>query len=391
LIPRARRAAQLFFRLSDELFPDFARLLRGEMGLASHTRLLALSTLTGRELAISLDEYRALEALPSAEWTAVEDLSVEPERLHRLALDGIVVCDTDEEPLAELRRRDDRLRASGWNPYAALYHSLTKWRDVDVGLLFESAPPSRSRLPPPPPHFHVSPTAEETVELPRVLHEEGLFQALSERRTTRSFHPAQKVTIEELAAVLYYTFGCHGFARVSDDVVLLKKTSPSGGSLHPIEAYPLVVGVEGIASGIYHYRADRHALEVIRALEHEAAREELVRFAAGQTYLSSAHVLVVLTSRFSRSFWKYGANSRAYSVVLMDAAHLVQTLYLVCGALGLGAFVSAAVNAANVEESLGLDGIDEGALAVCGFGRPAPERSAFDLEFEPYVPRETEV
>jgi nitroreductase len=72
----------------------------------------------------------------------------------------------------------------------------------------------------------------------------------------------------------------------------------------------------------------------------------------------------------------------------MDAAHLSQTFYLVCADLGLGAFVTAAINGANIEERLGLDGFGEGALAVCGCGVPAGGASPLEPEFLPYIPGE---
>ena len=71
----------------------------------------------------------------------------------------------------------------------------------------------------------------------------------------------------------------------------------------------------------------------------------------------------------------------------MDAAHLSQTLYLVATELGLGAFVTAAVNNGDIDDRLGIDGYREGALAICGFGRPAAELSPIDPEFVPFVPR----
>jgi hypothetical protein len=74
---------------------------------------------------------------------------------------------------------------------------------------------------------------------------------------------------------------------------------------------------------------------------------------------------------------------------MMDAAHLSQTLYLVATELGL--FVTAAINGANIEERLGLDGCNEGAVAVSGCGRRAARRSPLEPEFEPYVPRATEL
>jgi SagB-type dehydrogenase family enzyme len=107
---------------------------------------------------------------------------------------------------------------------------------------------------------------------------------------------------------------------------------------------------------------------------------------SGQTYFGSAHVLVFMAARFERNHWKYHAHDKAYPAILMDAAHLSQTLYLVAAELGLGAFVTAAVNTVDVDERLGLDGYREGSLAICGFGPPAAEPSPFDPAFVPYVP-----
>jgi nitroreductase len=73
----------------------------------------------------------------------------------------------------------------------------------------------------------------------------------------------------------------------------------------------------------------------------------------------------------------------------MDAAHLSQTLYLVAVELGLGAFVTAAINGANIEERLGIDGWKEGALAVSGCGRRTDRRRPLETDFTGYVPRET--
>jgi nitroreductase len=65
---------------------------------------------------------------------------------------------------------------------------------------------------------------------------------------------------------------------------------------------------------------------------------------------------------------------------------LSQTLYLVCTELGLGAFVTAAINGGNIEERLGLDGYREGAILVCGCGPPGPAAAGLEPEFAPYVP-----
>lgn len=146
--------------------------------------------------------------------------------------------------------------------------------------------------------------------------------------------------------------------------------------------------VDGVEPGLYHYDVARHALEPVAALPAADVSELAVRLAAGQPYAGDAHALVVLTSRFGRNFWKYRQHDRAYAVLLMDAGHLSQTFYLVCADLGLGAFVTAAINGADAEEALGIDGFSEGAIALCGCGRPGPE-SPLDPPFLPFVPGET--
>jgi hypothetical protein len=50
----------------------------------------------------------------------------------------------------------------------------------------------------------------------------------------------------ELSKLLYFTWGMT--ARVENTLgdVFIRKTSPSGGSLHPIEVYPIVLNVDGV-------------------------------------------------------------------------------------------------------------------------------------------------
>ncbi|MDF5808502.1 hypothetical protein P4123_14470 [Pseudomonas aeruginosa] len=54
--------------------------------------------------------------------------------------------------------------------------------------------------------------------------------------------------------------------------VFVRKTSPSGGSLHPVEVYPIVLNVDGIERGIYHYSVRRHGLERLWTGMHTSGR-----------------------------------------------------------------------------------------------------------------------
>jgi putative peptide maturation dehydrogenase len=393
-MPQFRRTKYLFVYCEDRQLPDIVRLLRGQAVFAPLRRILAISVLTANEHPISRAELDLLLSIPSDHW--VERNGFEAHALGDLALRGLVVSDESDDRLRELRRADEVLSSSQWNVYAALYHFLTKWHDVDVDL--PDKPPHPDELEaetaafvraygPPPPHFHSAADPLAVTTLPLIEREGGLWETLAQRRTTRTFAPGP-LSAEELSLVLRYTFGCRGYSRVADGVAVLSKTSPSGGALHPTEVYVLVRNVEGVEPGLYHYGVERHELELLVRLAPDEGGSLAAELASGQPFVRDAPALFLLTTRFYRSFWKYRRHRRAYAVLLMDAAHLAQTFYLVCTELGLGAFVTAAVNGANIEERLGLDPFTEGALAMCGCGRPAA-REELDADFEPYVPRET--
>jgi putative peptide maturation dehydrogenase len=401
---RIRRSVYVFFHRYDAPHLAPSDLLTGSTEVRRTPKLLAISVLRGAELEISENDFALIGSVPSDRWIDLEALAAEDRpRLRELAELGVLVSTAPDPVLAELRRRDEQLADGSWNIYAALFHSLTKWRDVDfrrhLGPELEELPlqPAAevARLVElhgqPPPHFHLADQARSELELPLVRHDDGVFAALSKRRTVRAFDPDAAVTTGELGTLLYEVFGCRGYAPLGAGLTALKKTSPSGGGLHPIEAYVLVRNVAGVDPGLYHYRSDRHALELREPLGDAATRELAVRFTSGQSYFGDAGALFILTARFHRSFWKYRKHRRAYGVLLLDAGHLSQTLYLVCAELGLGAFVTAAVNGADIEDRLGLEPFAEGVLAVCGCGRPAAGRSDLEPAFLPYVPRETEL
>jgi putative peptide maturation dehydrogenase len=377
-MPAARRTSYAFYRCEDGRTIDPPALFSGETVLPTAPRLVALSILTGEEHEITLDELGTLLRIPSDRWIDLAEADVETADAAKLARNGLLLTDPPHDGIHDLRQRDDQLSASHWDVYAALHHFMTKWRDVDDAD--RDALDGR-----PPPAFHSLPHAGDAIPLSLEIPTGPLYDLLLRRRTIREFADTPMSTAD-LAAILRVTFGAHGYARAGE-LLSLGKTSPSGGALHPTEVYPVVRDVEGIAPGLYHYDVEHHALEPIRLLGGPDLRSLCEAFGAGQSFVADAHALFVLTTRFRRSFWKYRRHERAYAVLLMDAAHLSQTFQLVCCDLGLGAFVTAAINGANVEDALGLDPYEEGALAICGCGVPADPAGA--LELSPYVPRET--
>jgi putative peptide maturation dehydrogenase len=214
-----------------------------------------------------------------------------------------------------------------------------------------------------------------------------LTQLLLDRKTIRIFDEANPMTVQELSTLLYYTFGAQGITGPEHGQESIRKTSPSGGSMHPIEAYPLIVNVRGQPAGLYHYSVERHALDLLRPLQSSEAARLAEVFALGQSYFRSANAMFILTARWYRSFWKYPRSHKAYRVVHLDAGHLSQTLYLMCSQLGLGAFFTGAVNDMNIEEALGLDPLQEGVIGISGCGRPLNGGHPLTLVTRPFTPR----
>ncbi|MGO9907997.1 MAG: putative peptide maturation dehydrogenase [Solirubrobacteraceae bacterium] len=341
--------------------------------------------LAGGELPLTRYEADALLAVPADRWIAATDAGDTP--LVRRFLDaGLLIGDTGDGPTEELRRRDQRLSSPPWNPYAALFHSLTRWRDVAVRLAEPPSPDSprrKVRWRPPDHFYHVD--APSTVALPLIERDGPLYDLLQRRKTTRGFDESAFLSLEELSVLLRTVWGAQGVLWLSEALSIVKKTSPSGGSQHPVEVYPLLRAVDGVEPGLYHYDAERHELGVLELLSAEQAGELIIEFTAGQPHYAKAQSVFLMTARFARNHWKYPAHAKSFRVLLMDAAHLSQTFYLVCTELGLGAFVTGAINDENIDRRLRLERFAEDVLLIVGCGRVAP--SEREPRYEPFTPR----
>ncbi|MEO0973208.1 MAG: putative peptide maturation dehydrogenase, partial [Pseudomonadota bacterium] len=225
-----------------------------------------------------------------------------------------------------------------------------------------------------PPPFHQREDALASIDLPPAAAPRGqqpLQRVLARRTTCRSFDSARLLPLAALANVLDTVFGATDSKRLGKAYTVLRKHTPSAGALHPIDAYPVVQGVSGLARGLYHYDAAHHRLALLEAMDASQASRFVAAALFGQRYWEHAHCVLLLVARFDRTFWKYREHPKAYKAVLMDAGHLSQTLYLVCSALKLGAFVSAAINDGDIDARLTLDRTREGTVAACGIGIPS--------------------
>ncbi len=399
---RIRRPTHLFFSLADREVVDLGQLLTGQLEIQKLPRVLAMSIASQETQEVEIEDIHLLAKVPTESWTSSEDITLGrptlAEQVDRLIERGLLFARSGQEEESSLSAFDRRLEELAWHPVSALFHFL----DPAHREIADSTPSQRpssgqasekiftemvERFGPPPPAFHHRPEAQSSMPLPSGHREGQLYRLLLERSSCRAFDPEHPMSKDELATLLFYSFGCQSTSELSPEVHALRRCSPSGGSLHPVEAYPVVAQVDGMEAGCYHYNAEKHSLDLLRPLPQKDIGDLLVRLAGKQRYARGAQVLILLTARFHRNFWKYRVSTRTYGVLLMDAAHISQNLYLVATELGLGGIFSGAIGGPSIEALLGLDPAEEGAVAAFACGKPAAGLAPTDLRRTPFAPR----
>jgi SagB-type dehydrogenase family enzyme len=159
-----------------------------------------------------------------------------------------------------------------------------------------------------------------------------LTSALEGRRSLRSFGDPP-LTVRHLGEFLYRTARVRRSFAGEHGLELGSRPYPSGGALYELEIYLNVGSCVDLPSGLYHYCPREHRL---CKLPDRPESEALLRQAAFLTRQPvPPQVLVTISARFPRVFWKY--ESMGYALVLKDLGVLYQTMSLVAEAMGLAA------------------------------------------------------
>jgi len=250
-----------------------------------------------------------------------------------------------------------------WNPAASYFHLQTKdtySEEISAATIRRVETLLRQGRIPAPVKNH---SRARTILLVPELGSGEFPRVLRERRTWRRFGKGP-VTREDLGRLLHLSFGVQAWLPIRGGGRFALKTSPSGGALHPAEAYLLAHKVSGIPRGVYHYDAVGHRLQEIRR---GATPGEIKKLLAGQWWFRDSAFVVFLTAVFQRTQWKYDY-ARAYRAVLAEAGHLCQTFCLTATWLGLAPFCTMAMADTRIEEVLGVDGISESVIYSMGAG-----------------------
>jgi SagB-type dehydrogenase family enzyme len=223
------------------------------------------------------------------------------------------------------------------------------------------------------------------------------------RRSMRSYGP-EPVTAAELGVLLYRTARVRSLvtpppdaevpqypARLGgpgegdsdsagNDPRLSNRPYPGGGAGYEIELYVTVGQCEGIPSAIYHYDPLGHRLELVNS--DRAMVDELLTSASQAAVVGHPPpVLITMTARLGRLTWKY--ESIAYAVALMNLGVLIQSLYLVCTAMGLAPCALGSVRIDITARAFGTDWRLEPVMGQFMLGRLQQAPGGYAGRWEP--------
>ncbi|HVZ20475.1 MAG TPA: SagB/ThcOx family dehydrogenase [Vicinamibacterales bacterium] len=162
----------------------------------------------------------------------------------------------------------------------------------------------------------------------------------------RSGVAAEPLSAAALGDLLRHALGLSAWKQFNASRWSLR-VNPSSGNLHPTEAYVLAPALAGLADApaVYHYAADRHALELRGRFDDDAWAHAV----GGRRDI----VFIALTSIHWREAWKYG--ERAFRYCQHDLGHAAAAVSIAAGMFGWRATLLPAWSHADIAAVTGVD------------------------------------
>jgi SagB-type dehydrogenase family enzyme len=156
-------------------------------------------------------------------------------------------------------------------------------------------------------------------------------------------------------------FGQTGVRRLPVTGTHVVKTSPSGGSRHPTEIYPIVLPGEYLDAGLYHYNVKGHRLDTLMVGDlSDFVRNEIIALRGRPGF--RPRVVFVLASVAERSMYRY-RQAHSYRVLFQDVGHVLQTFAYAGSALGRCTYRGYTLHVSPVAKLLGINMFEQIPLA----------------------------
>jgi SagB-type dehydrogenase family enzyme len=177
-------------------------------------------------------------------------------------------------------------------------------------------------------------------------------EALLRRRSVREYGD-KPLAVEEISQLLWAAQGVT--ERWGG------RTAPSAGALYPLEVYLLAGEVEGLKTGLYHYRPADHSVLLKTT---DDLRRQITEASLNQNQILKAPATLIIAAVYQRTTRKYGERGVRY--VLQEVGSVCQNILLQAESLNLGTVWIGAFDDREVREALG---IAEEPLAIMPVGR----------------------
>ncbi len=186
----------------------------------------------------------------------------------------------------------------------------------------------------------------------------NFFDVLTNRRSIRNYNNEYKLSLNELAILLNYSYGVTHENKIDSFGIeghIGMRNVPSGGALYPLELYVIIFNAH-IPSGLYHYRPDINCLEI---LKNGNFADELLEIIQAEPYVNmrASSALIITTGIIERVYIKYG--DRGYRFLMQESGFVGQTISLLAESISLGSCMLGGYIDDKVNSFLGVDGVFE--------------------------------
>jgi SagB-type dehydrogenase family enzyme len=178
--------------------------------------------------------------------------------------------------------------------------------------------------------------------------------------------PAERLTLDGLAALLYDTAGVTKKKTYPGGGEVLFRAAASTGALYQTEVYVAAGAVEGLEPGLYHFCPGDFALRRVRDGDVRGA----LAAAAADPRIAGRAATIVLTAIAWRNTWKYQA--RGYRHFFWDSGTMLANLLATATARGLAPSLATGFVDGAVNRLLGVDQRREVALELVSLGPEGP-------------------
>ena len=183
-----------------------------------------------------------------------------------------------------------------------------------------------------------------------------LGASIEQRRSVRNY-TENKLSMQDLANLLYYGQGISGEIELKDAIAgndnIKLRNNPSAGGLYPINLYVYLKNVQDIEDGFYLYYPYAHGIKPINLNDENINQYDFAEFS--NITANNVNVFFIYVYNMYINSRKYGDAGAAFAFI--EAGEIAQNVQLTSTALGYGSCDIGGYEKQYLEKKLKLDGV----------------------------------